>query len=110
VKVTQATLQKQARAAMWDISTAHLTKADAEILKQGEVTEFPRTLPHHNGFIVFVDSSQEGSGRAGVIFRQRGMSETFIDLYFFAARDSKAPILINFDSDGQMLDLPSFDW
>jgi hypothetical protein len=107
---SQIELQNAARHVMWDVSTSHLTKEDAEKLREGRFDGLPRTIPHEYGGIVFLDSGWVSMVDAAAELRRRGMSESFVELYLTACRD-KAALLINFDRDAQVLPgIPTFEW
>lgn len=93
---------------MIDISSSHLTARDSELLTH--VVKQPiRITSHEHGWIVFINPADLGA--KGNALRAYGYSRTFVAVYMAAASMDKAPILINFESDGAINpEFPTFEW
>jgi hypothetical protein len=93
---------------MIDLSSSHLSPRDVIALSR---TDNPpvRVSQHEYGWVVFITA--EGLGEKGNQMRAYGYTRTFIAIYMAAASMDTAPILINFDRDGDTNPaFETFDW
>jgi hypothetical protein len=94
---------------MLDLSTAHMTAEDNQRCSERAdeiLGGYPRIVEHAYGYIVFVSTEDVAAN-----LREEGFSEAFVDIYSRAAASDPAIMLINFDSDADVIEgLETFDW
>lgn len=102
----ESNILAEARKTMIDLSTAHLSEQDQDLLDRNYESH-PRTLGHSYGGIIFVSSYDVASALEEL--RERGHTPEFIRLYESACQDGNT-MLINFDRDADTFEgIATFD-
>jgi len=101
---------KDALEKMVVISTGHITRKDADILKEGSPFLMLRVIPHEYGWFVtgYADPHEDWPDYSDHL-RELGLSESFI-MILFDLRVSNV-LWVNFDCDGYEIEnLPTYEW
>jgi hypothetical protein len=92
-----------------DVSTAHITKKDSELLNQKIIQDTLVIYPYGYGHFIYVPAASDlESGEASLI-KSQGFSDPFINLLKLAAQSGCK--YLQLDCDGTTYnDLPTFTW
>lgn len=99
---------------MLDLSTAHMSPQDMELVERyagaGRVVSLPRLYPHTYGAFLFTCSDPYSVECAVKALREAGFSEAFIRIYEMGCSDGEI-VAINFDGDADQFEgLEVFEW